>query len=94
MAVVFRCRNQLTRYMTATGAANSAKRRAKSISSFFMAVSPLQVMVRLPSLGKDFRDSHHLLELFEKKRPPNRVAQSWREVIQSSPTEAARRTAI
>ena len=52
MAVVFRFRNQLTRYMTATGAANNAKRRANNISSFFMADLPSLAMSRLPDQGR------------------------------------------
>jgi DNA-directed RNA polymerase subunit K/omega len=36
MGVVFRC-NQPTRYMTATGAAKRAKRKANNINSFSMA---------------------------------------------------------
>ena len=39
MGVVFRCRNQPTRYMTATGAAKRAKRKANNINSFSMATS-------------------------------------------------------
>jgi hypothetical protein len=62
MAAVFRCRNQLTRYMKATGAVNSAKRRANNISSFFMADLPSLAMSRLPDQGKDIRDRHHVLE--------------------------------
>jgi hypothetical protein len=38
MGVVFRC-NQPTRYMTATGAAKRAKRKANNINSFSMATS-------------------------------------------------------
>ena len=78
MAVVFRFRNQLTRYMTATGAANNAKRRANNISSFFMADLPSLAMSRLPDQGKDIRDCHHVLEFFSKcwkeKRPPKWAA--------------------
>ena len=73
MTVVFRCRNQPTRYMTATGAANSAKRRANNISSFFMADLPSLAMSRLPDQGKDIRDYHHVLELFGQARLKNRA---------------------
>ena len=38
MGVVFRC-NQPTRYMTATGAAKRAKRKANNTNSFSMATS-------------------------------------------------------
>ncbi len=74
MAVVFRFRNQLTRYMTATGAANNAKRRANNISSFFMADLPSLAMSRLPDQGKDIRDCHYVLELCcnpSKAKPQN-----------------------
>ncbi len=46
----------------------SVKARARITAIFFMAV-PLFSDVILPEHGKDIRDSHHVLELFDQSRP-------------------------
>ena len=45
----WRCHNQCTKYMTATGAANMAKRTTENIIIFFIATLPL---------GQQFVPSH------------------------------------
>jgi hypothetical protein len=46
----------------------SVKAKARITAIFFMAV-PLVSMWMLPEHGKDIRDSHHVLELFDQSRP-------------------------
>jgi hypothetical protein len=52
--------SRLTRYVIATGATNSAKRRANNISSFFMANLLSLANFILPDQGKGIRDCRHV----------------------------------
>jgi hypothetical protein len=45
-----------------------ARARARMTAIFFMAVPLYHLFWTLPEQGKDFRDSHHVLKLFRKKR--------------------------
>ncbi len=53
-----------------------AMARARITAIFFMAISPFSLVLRLLDQGKDFRDRHHVLELFGKE---NGSSPSWKE---------------